>query len=114
MPNMTILAFRSLVGVSQTVQDQLLTEQGRSFDDFPEVKKVFDENCAKVEFWVFLEGKQVFHRETSSADGACNVYVPITAKDRFLTLAVTESDDTHAYDWALFGRPELILESADQ
>lgn len=114
IPNMNLLAFHSLVGVSQTVQDQLRTEQGRSFDDFPDVKKVFDANCAKVEFWVFLDGRQVFHQETSSAHEAYKVNIPITAGDRFLTLAVTESDDTLAYDWALFGRPELSLEPVDQ
>jgi hypothetical protein len=113
IPNLTIHAFRSLVGVSKTVQSQLQQEQGRSFDDFPEIKKVFDANCSKVEFWVFLDGKQVYHCQTSSADRASSIDIPITAGDRFLTLAVTESDDTHAYDWALFGRPELILESAD-
>lgn len=112
IPDLDIQAFTSLIGVSQTVSDALKQEKGRSFDVFPDVKKVFDAGYSKVEFWVFLDGKEVFHQQRSSADGAEKVQIPITAKDRFLTLAVTESDDTHAYDWALFGRPELILEAA--
>lgn len=114
IPGLDIRSFSSLVGVSQTVSDALEREKGRSFDDFPAVQKVFDAGYSKVEFWIFLDGKEVFHQERSSADGAQKVDIPISEKDRFLTLAVTESDDTHAYDWALFGRPELILKTKDQ
>ena len=112
LPGLDVHAFDSLIGVSETVQEALAREQGRSFDAFPEVKKVFDADHSKVEFWVFVDGRQVFHEERSSADGAGRVNIPLAAGDRFLTLAVTESDDTHAYDWALFARPELVLEAA--
>lgn len=116
VPGLAITAFRSLAGVSQTVQGALKkeTEQNRSFDIFPEVKKVFDAQNSKVEFWVFVDGRQVFHKEISSIGGPEQVEIPITARDRFLTLATTESDDTIAYDWALFGRPELVLELAEK
>lgn len=106
-----ITGFRSLAGVSQTVQNAIKIEQGRSFEDFPEVQKVFEANGAKAEFWALLDGKEVFRREISSADKAVPVNIPIPPAARFLTLAVTESNDTHAYDWALFARPELTLES---
>jgi hypothetical protein len=32
---------------------------------------------------------------------------------RFLTLAVTEADDTCMFERALFARPELVLESSE-
>ena len=98
--------------MSETVTSSLKEEKEKfhSFDDFPEIKKVFDAMNSKVEFWVFLDGREVFHKEISSAAGADLLQIPITSRDRFLTLAVTESDDTAAYDWALFGRPELIVD----
>ena len=110
IPGLRIDKFCSLIGVSETVTSSLEKEKFRSFDEFPEVKKIFDVMSSKVEFWVFLDGKEVFHKEISSASGASKLQIPITKKDRFLTLAVTESDDTTAYDWALFGRPELVVD----
>lgn len=110
IPGLRINQFCSLVGVSETVASSLEKDKSRSFDDFPEIKKIFDAMNSKVEFWVFLDGRQVFHKEISSAAGADLLQIPITARDRFLTLAVTESDDTFAYDWALFARPELIVD----
>lgn len=109
-PELSITGFRSLAGVSQTVHEALEKEHDLSFDASPEVKKIFDAMKSKVEFWVFLDGKEVFHATASSASGASKLYIPITEKDKFLTLAVTESDDTTAYDWALFARPELIVD----
>jgi ferric-dicitrate binding protein FerR (iron transport regulator) len=110
--DLDIHSFAARIGVSQTVSDALEQEKGRTFDDFPAVKKVFDAGYSKVEFWVFLDGKEVFHQVQTSAEKARKIDIPISEKDHFLTLAVTESDDTHAYDWALWGRPELILETA--
>jgi hypothetical protein len=46
-------------------------------------------------------------------DDAVRLDIPITDKDRFLTLAVTESDHTGAYDWALFGQPGLLINAPD-
>ena len=113
VPGLKIKSFKSLIGISSTVQDAIASERGRLFEDFPEVEKVFKANCSKVDFWVFLDGKEVFHKQASSAEKASEINIPITAGSRFLTLAVTESDDTHGYDWALFGRPELKLDSAN-
>lgn len=113
IPGLEIKTFRAVAGVSETVRQSLEKEKNRSFDDFPEVKKVFDAGCSKVEFWVLIDGKPAFHQERSSAQGGCPIQIPIPDTARFLTLAVTESNDTQAYDWALFARPELVLESAD-
>lgn len=113
IPGLEIQAFRAVAGVSETVRQSLEKEKNRSFDDFPDVKKVFDAGYSKVEFWVLIDGKPVFHQQRTSEQGGCPIHIPISESNRFLTLAVTESDDTQAYDWALFARPELVLESAE-
>ncbi|MEJ5258933.1 MAG: hypothetical protein WHS88_01960 [Anaerohalosphaeraceae bacterium] len=114
IPGLEIKAFRAVAGVSETVRQSLEKEKNRSFDDFPDVKKVFDAGFSKVEFWVLIDGKPAFHQTRSSEQGGCPIHIPISDGDRFLTLAVTESDDTQAYDWALFVRPELVLEPAEK
>lgn len=111
IPGLSIRSFRSLAGISQTVTESLEKDKNRTFEDSPEVKKVFDAKRSKVEFWVFIDGRQVFHQEMSSLDQPAALNIPIEVSSRFLTLAVTESDDTTAYDWALFGQPELVLDS---
>lgn len=114
IPGPRIRAFEAAAGVSQTVSESLEKEKNRSFDDFPEVKKVFDNGFSKVEFWVFIDGKLVYRQEQTSTQEGCSIRIPLAQTDRFLTLAVTESDDTIAYDWALFAHPQLILESAGE
>jgi hypothetical protein len=114
IPGLEIKTFRAVAGVSETVRQSLEKEKNRSFDDFPPVKKVFDAGFSKVEFWILIDAKPVFHQQRTSAQGGCPIQIPIPQTARFLTLAVTESDDTQAYDWALFARPELVLESADK
>lgn len=93
IPDMTIVKFRSLIGISETVS----TYGDRS----------------AVDFWVFLDGRKVFEKQLSNADRAVPVEIPVTDTDRFLTLAVTEAGDGWAFDWALFGRPALMIEPAD-
>lgn len=114
IPGLEIKTFQAVAGVSQTVRQSLEQEKNRTFDDFPEVKKVFDAGFSKVEFWVLLDGKIVFHQQRNSDQGGCPIRIPLPSEARFMTLAVTESDDTQAYDWALFVQPELTLESAEK
>ncbi len=114
LPALSITGFRSLAGISQTVQDVLEKKEGGATDILPESQKGFNADRSNVEFWVFLDGKQAFCQKISSADEAAELEIPIADNVRFLTLAVTESDDSVSYDWALFGRPELILELARQ
>jgi len=59
---------------------------------------------------VFLDGRKVYELEMANTDEPVQVEIPVRDQDRFLTLAVTETDDGWAYDWALLGRPELIIE----
>lgn len=112
LPGVSITAFRSLAGISETVQEVLEKNPDRSPEMLPEIKNGFNADRSKVEFWIFLDGKQAFHREISSMDKAVDLNIPIDTHVRFLTLAVTESDDDVSYDWAMFGRPELILDAA--
>lgn len=86
-----ISQFRSLIGISETV-------------------KTYIDHSAVV-FWVFVDGREVCRQKMSSSDQPTQLNIPIAAADRFLTLAVTESDDTWGHDWALFGFPELVFET---
>jgi hypothetical protein len=113
LQGLRITGFRAQTGISQTVQAALEKEGNRSFDQFPDIKQVFDAKQSKAEFWVFLDGQAVYHKELSSRDEPDDLTIPIGPAGRFLTLAVTESDDTQAYDWAVFARPELTLELSE-
>lgn len=114
VPGLAIRKFRALAGVSETVRDELRREEGGAFEEFPEVKQIVDAGFSKSEFWVLVDGREAFGRVLSSADEAAEVEIALTEQDRFLTLAVTEADDSQAFDWALFGRPELVLEATER
>jgi hypothetical protein len=89
LPEGDITQFRSWIGVSETVREHVDT--------------------SAAVFWVFVDGRKVCERTMMNTDPAVHLEIPITGKDRYLTLAVTESDDYLAYDWTLFGRPELVI-----
>ena len=90
MSDMNIEKFRSLIGISETVE-------------------VYGEHST-ADFWIFLDGRKVYEKQMFNSNKAVEVEIPITAKDQYLTLAVTEADGIWAFDWALFGRPELVIE----
>jgi hypothetical protein len=113
IPGLQITSFRSGIGISQTVQAALEKERDRSYADYPDIEKVFQANRSKAEFWVFMDGVEVYRKEITSRDGSVSLNIPVPHNSRFLTLAVTESDDTQAYDWAVLARPELVLDVAD-
>jgi hypothetical protein len=99
-----ITQFRSLVGLSETVKDY--ADDTKSLDAETLAQTIF----SKAKFHVFVDGKKVYEQEMSNVDRPVQMEIPIHPNDRFLTLAVTEDGDSYAYDWALFGRPELVLE----
>ncbi len=109
LPGLSIAAFRATVGISQTVTEAL--ENKTAETDSPEQ---FDADHSEADFWILLDGQTVYHRRLSSREDAEDLNIPIPESFRFLTLAVTESDDGISYDWALFGRPELTLEPAEK
>lgn len=103
LPGLSLEAFRTAVGLSQTVTEAL---QNRTTT---EAADHFTADHAEADFWVLLDGQTVSHRHLSSRDPAEHLTIPIPEASRFLTLAVTESEDGISYDWALFGQPELTL-----
>ena len=111
IPDGKISQFRSLIGISETVQTQLARLNSTEKTTPAEMESMLKATYSKAAFWVFLDGKKVYEGIVSNSDKPIQLEIPITATDRFLTLAVTESDDSCAYDWALFGRPKLIIES---
>lgn len=106
IPEGTITQLQSLIGISETVMDYV--DGAESLDPETLSKTTF----STVSFWVFLDGRKACEIELSNNDEPVRLEIPIRTEDRFLTLAVTESGDVNAFDWALFGRPELVIEFA--
>jgi len=104
MPDMTIKKFCSLIGISETVKNYV--DEVKTLD----MQTLSRTTFSTVDFWVFLDGRKVYELEMANTDEPVQVEIPVRDQDRFLTLAVTETDDGWAYDWALLGRPELIIE----
>ena len=64
----------------------------------------------KIDFYVIIDGMQRFNKTDIVPDaGQIKVNVPLQASDRFLTLVVTESDDTASFDWCFLKEPKLGL-----
>jgi hypothetical protein len=114
LPGVRIRSFSSEFGVSQTVEEWLKSRDFSNVSHVSGIDKLAAQRHSAAEFWVFLDGKKVLRQTLSSASKAGSIDVPIDAGSRFLTLAVTEADDTFMFDWAVFARPELILEPADK
>jgi hypothetical protein len=112
IPSGKIAQFRSLIGISETVQAYVARLNSSDRTDPAEMEKLLKATYSTADFWVFLDGKKVYEGKVSNSDKAVQLEIPITDGDRFLTLAVTEANDIWAYDWALFGRPKLMIESA--
>ena len=112
LPGMKIQSFSSDFGVSETVEKWIKFDFV-GWERTAAVEKLASEKHSSAQFWVLLDGEVVASEKLSSVSKAGKVNIPIDANVRFLTLAVTESDDTFMFDWGVFARPELILESAD-
>lgn len=114
MPLMRIKSFSSIFGVSQTVGQWIQTRHLGDLAQTPDVVTFSQKQQSSAEFWVFLDGKKVLRQTLSSGSKAGTIDIPIGDDVRFLTLAVTEADDTFMFDWGVFAQPELILESVRQ
>lgn len=90
IPAGKIVQFRSIIGISETV--------------------LAHTSDSTAVFWVFVDGRKVCEQVASTSDGATRLEIPLTDEDRYLTLAVTESNDYLSYDWTFFGRPELVID----
>jgi cell division protein FtsL len=114
LPGVRIKSFSSVFGVSQTTEEKL-----KAYDfsagkvaQMPGIEKLAAQRHSTAEFWVFLDGKKVLQQKATGGSKAGTIDIQIDQSVRFLTLAVTEADDTFMFDWAVFSRPLLILESA--
>jgi hypothetical protein len=87
-PNCKILRFRAVTGNSEPVPSATATYS--------------------ADLWVLVDG-QVRHqrREISGLSGPSAASIPITAKDRFLTLVSTDAGNGIGADWIVFGDPRL-------
>lgn len=72
----------------------------------------FTVNEPYADFFVLLDGKIVFAgRDVSPSQGAQQINISLSSKDRFLTLVVAEGrDEQFLYDWALFAEPRIRLQ----
>ena len=74
-----------------------------------------DVKDSKVDFWFLLDGKVCSSiKGITATDGAKEVYFPISSKDKFLSLAVTDAGDTDQTDWCIFAEPTIVLEQRQQ
>ncbi|AQT69217.1 FecR protein [Anaerohalosphaera lusitana] len=110
LPGLRIKSFSSVFGVSETANKWLKSRDFSTVDRTPGVAVLSEDRSSTAEFWVLLDGKNVFHDKTSSGGKPGKVELPIDDNTRFLTIAVTEADDSHMFDWAAFAWPELKLE----
>jgi hypothetical protein len=61
-----------------------------------------------ADLWVLVDGRvRCQHREINGSNGAFAVSVPITDRDRFLTLVSTDAGNSIVRDWVMFGDPRL-------
>lgn len=62
--------------------------------------------------WVLVDGELKYRRaQFSREDGLAAIDIPLTGRDRFLVLAVTDVQANTAYDWVAFGDPMIELAS---
>ena len=101
-PGLKLMNFRSDIGISQTVKKYVKLNENSG-----NINKQYN---SSVEFWVIIDGEKVFQQEVTDTESDLQVNVPLGSDSRYLTLAVTEVNDTISYSWALFGNPELSFE----
>ncbi len=92
-PGYAITAFRTRCGISETV-----IEHGTRKEP-------------KADFWVLLDGQQVFATQRDMSIGEVKeIDISIDENQRFLTLVTTDGADQIESDWCLFAEPQLVLE----
>ncbi len=107
LPGIELDRFQSLAGLSDTVK-KYTTPIASNVPDDLENKNVF----ARAEFYVYLDGKELFKKTLYDSNKPAMLDFEIPEGSRFLTLAVTELNGSMAFDWALFGKPEITLKLA--
>jgi hypothetical protein len=94
-PDRTIARFRAIVGNLES-KAELPGEQHTA------------------EAWVLVDGELRHHRQRFSREsGPEEISVPLSDRDRFLVLAVTDDGST-AYDWVAFGDAVIEMDERDK
>jgi hypothetical protein len=97
MPEVRIVRFKAICGISDTVVEY--------FD------RDWDPNNVKVDFWILVDGKIRFGKKLAAASSMTeSIDIPLNPGDRFLTLATTNPGD-YLYCWGMFAKPELELKT---
>jgi hypothetical protein len=90
-PNKKLLRFRSFVGNLESKLEAYIADA-----------------------WVIVDGQLRYQRRGfSRGDGPEAIDIPLTDRDRFLVLAVTDAGANTAYDWVAFGDPVIEMTSLD-
>jgi hypothetical protein len=67
-----------------------------------------------ADIWVLVDGQVQFkRREFSNYNNEAMITIPLHTKDRFLTLATTDSGNSYRCDQIIFGNPQLELAGPD-
>ena len=68
-----------------------------------------------VDAWVFVDGRLVSSKKNiATRDGMVDLGAPLTERDRYLTIVVTEGPDKERYDWVLLCEPRILLRPSDR
>ncbi|MBN1973993.1 MAG: NPCBM/NEW2 domain-containing protein [Sedimentisphaerales bacterium] len=99
MPDVEVVRFRALCGVSETLSEYLGAETA---------PKIVD-----MDFWVLIDGKTRFtKRLTAELSQAAQIDIQINQHDRFLTLATTNPSNI-SMRWGMFAEPILELKKTE-
>lgn len=71
----------------------------------------FTNENPKSEFWVLVDGQVRLRQMVQMSDGGYAIEVPLSSRDRFLSLAVSDGDGVTAFNWAVFVHPVIELET---
>ena len=64
----------------------------------------------RADLWVFVDGQERFKRKNINGySGGASVAVPISDRNRYLTLVGTDGGNGIGGDWIIFGDPRLEL-----
>jgi hypothetical protein len=99
IPGLKIVGFSSLCGITETAQQM------------PGYNSAVH---SWVDFWVLVDGVVQFKKEhVSLTSGPIPIDIKLNANDRYLSLAVTDSDGSILFDWSIFAAPRLEVIFSD-
>jgi hypothetical protein len=80
----------------------------------PDLSRMLAKAVGTADVWVLVDGQMKFKRaQLLARDGTVEIDVAIGPKDRFLTLAATDTGAGHGYAVVVFGDPTLLMEPAN-